>query len=311
MTNILVVDDSFVDRRIVGGLLEQRSDFHVFYAEDGTDALRQMELQRPDLVVTDINMPQKNGLELVRAMRIHFAGIPVILITAQGSEELAVQALEHGAASYVPKVALREHLIDTIDNVLAIAGAKRSYERLVGSILRTEFDLTLENDSALFDPFIELFQQIVHGIGLCDDTDRYRVGMALKEALANAMYRGNLEIRFDEMHAGDEELAAGLGLDAGEELDAGLERSIVRERLAQPGYANRRIHVQVRIDPQQAMFVIRDEGPGFNTALVPVKGDLGALDEQGGRGIILMQAFMDEVTYNASGNTVTLVKRRR
>ena len=70
-----------------------------------------------------------------------------------------------------------------------------SYERLVGSIRRTEFELTLENDSALFDPFIELFQQIVHGIGLCDDTDRYRVGMALKEALSNAMYRGNLEIR--------------------------------------------------------------------------------------------------------------------
>ena len=72
MTNILVVDDSFVDRRIVGGLLEQRPDFQVVYAEDGTDALRQMEQTRPDLVVTDINMPQKNGLELVRAMRHSF-----------------------------------------------------------------------------------------------------------------------------------------------------------------------------------------------------------------------------------------------
>lgn len=299
MTNILVVDDSFVDRRIVGGLLEQRSDFHVFYAEDGTDALRQMEMQRPDLVVTDINMPQKNGLELVRAMRIHFAGVPVILITAQGSEELAVQALEHGAASYVPKIALREHLIDTIDNVLAIAGAKRSYERLVGSIRRTEFELTLENDSALFDPFIELFQQIVHGIGLCDDTDRYRVGMALQEALSNAMYRGNLEIGLEQMQACDEE------------VEAGEELSIVRERLALPRYANRRIHVQVRIDPEQAVFVIRDDGAGFATAQVPTKGDLGALDEQGGRGIVLMQAFMDEVAYNAKGNEVTLVKRRR
>ncbi len=299
MTNILVVDDSFVDRRIVGGLLEQRSDFQIFYAEDGTDALRQMELQRPDLVVTDINMPQKNGLELVRAMRIHFAGVPVILITAQGSEELAVQALEHGAASYVPKVALREHLIDTIDNVLAIAGAKQSFERLVGSIRRTEFELTLENDSALFDPFIELFQQIVHGIGLCDDTDRYRVGMALKEALSNAMYRGNLEIGYDQMQACDEDLAAG------EEL------SVVRERLAIPRYASRHIHVQVRINPEQAVFVIRDEGAGFDTTLVPVKGDLGALDEQGGRGIVLMQAFMDDIAYNTSGNEVTLVKRRR
>jgi CheY-like chemotaxis protein len=299
MTNILVVDDSFVDRRIVGGLLEQRPDFHVVYAEDGTDALRQMELQRPDLVVTDINMPQKNGLELVRAMRIHFAGVPVILITAQGSEELAVQALEHGAASYVPKVALREHLVDTIDNVMAISGAKRSYERLVGSIRRTEFELTLENDSALFDPFIELFQQIVHGIGLCDDTDRYRVGMALKEALSNAMYRGNLEIRFDQMQACDEE------------LEVGEELAVVRERLAMPCYANRRIHVQVQIGPEQAVFVIRDDGVGFDTTQVPVKGDLGALDEQGGRGIVLMKAFMDEVAYNAAGNEVTLIKRRR
>ena len=109
-------------------------------------------------------------------MRIHFAGVPVILITAQGSEELAVQALEHGAASYVPKVILSETLINTIDDVLAVARAKRSYERLVGSIRRTEFDFTLENDPALFDPFIELFQQIVHGMGLCDDTDRFRVG---------------------------------------------------------------------------------------------------------------------------------------
>ena len=59
MTNILVVDDSAVDRRIVGGLLEQRSDFHVVYAEDGTDALRKMETTRPDIVVTDINMPRE------------------------------------------------------------------------------------------------------------------------------------------------------------------------------------------------------------------------------------------------------------
>jgi CheY-like chemotaxis protein len=299
MTNILVVDDSAVDRRIVGGLLEQRSDFHVIYAEDGTDALRTMERTRPDIVVTDINMPRKNGLELVRAMRIHFGGVPVILITAQGSEELAVQALEHGAASYVPKVILRETLINTIDDVLAVVRAKRSYERLVGSIRRTEFDFTLENDPALFDPFIELFQQIVHGMGLCDDTDRFRVGMALKEGLSNAMYRGNLEISFEQTRENSDELIAG------EEI------GVVRDRLAQPIFANRRIHVHVRIDDNQAVFVIRDDGQGFDTTHLPSKGDLGTLDAEGGRGIVLMHAFMDEVSYNEAGNEVTLVKRRR
>jgi CheY-like chemotaxis protein len=298
MTNILVVDDSAVDRRIVGGLLEQRSDFHVLYAEDGTDALRKMEYGRPDIVVTDINMPGKNGLELVRAMRIHFGGVPVILITGQGSEELAVQALEHGAASYVPKVLLKETLVNTIDDVLALARAKHSYERLVGSIDRTEFDFTLDNDPALFDPFIELFQQIVHGMGLCDDTDRFRVGMALKEALANALYRGNLEIGSDQARGDFEALIDGEGA------------AVVGERLSRHEFANRRIHVHVRIDDQQAVFVIRDDGRGFDTTNLPSKGDLGNLDADGGRGIVLMHAFMDEVTYNNVGNEVTLIKRR-
>lgn len=298
-TNILVVDDSAVDRRLVGGLLEKRADFAVSYAEDGLDALRKMESCRPDVVVTDINMPHKNGLELVRATRIHFSGVPVILITALGSEELAVEALEHGAASYVPKVGLQETLIDTVDDVLALTRAKRSYERLVGSIQRTEFDFTLENDPDLFDPFVELFQQMVHGIGLCDDTDRYRVGMAIKEALANALYRGNLEISYEQMRGGGE----------GEVSDSELD--IVRQRAAQPEYAQRRIGVRVHIDRDQAVFVIRDDGRGFDTSKIPTKGDLGMLDAEGGRGIVLMNAFMDQVTFNEQGNEVTLVKRRR
>lgn len=297
-TNILVVDDSAVDRRLVGGLLEKRADFAVAYAEDGLDALRKMETWRPELVVTDIIMPHKNGLELVQAMRIHFSGVPVILITAVGSEELAVEALEHGAASYVPKPNLRETLVDTIDDVLALARAKHSHERLVGSIQRTEFDLTLENDPDLFDPFVELFQQLVYGVGLCDDTDRYRLGMALKEALANALHHGNLEIRYEQMRSSN-------GLANGTALD------LARQRLAEPRFAQRRIHVHVHIDRQEAVFVIRDEGPGFDTAKAPTKGDLVTLDAAGGRGIVLMNAFLDQVTYNARGNEVTLVKRRR
>ena len=149
-----------------------------------------MERSRPDLVVTDINMPVKNGLELVTATRIHFSGVPVILVTAQGSEALAVEALEEGAASYVPKVHLAEKLVDTVLEVLAISHAQRSYERLLGSIDRSEFEMTLDNDAALFDPLIDLFQNFVHGMGLCDDTDRFRVGMALKESLLKCALSG-------------------------------------------------------------------------------------------------------------------------
>ncbi len=295
MTSILVVDDSAVDRKLVGGLLEQQPGYQVLYAEDGTDALIKMERQQPDIVVTDLNMPRKDGLELVRAMRIHFGNVPVILITAQGSEELAVQALELGAASYVPKVHLQQKLVGTIEDVLAIMRARRGHARLVGSINRTEFDLTLDNDVELLDPFVELFQQIVHAMGLCDDTDYFRLGMAVKEALLNAILRGNLELDTQQTRR----------------CEDALSELIAKQLQLHPQWASRSVHVSIRIDPQQAVFVIRDEGSGFDTRGIPTKGDLGSLDPDAGRGIVLMRAFLDEVTYNAAGNEVTLVKHRK
>ena len=103
MTIVLVVDDSAVDRRLAGGLLEKESGLTVIYASDGTEALVKLDTENPDLVVTDLQMPKMNGLELVGAIRHQYPLVPVILMTAHGSEEIAIAALEQGAASYVPK----------------------------------------------------------------------------------------------------------------------------------------------------------------------------------------------------------------
>ncbi|MBW3542246.1 MAG: response regulator, partial [Planctomycetes bacterium] len=76
MTRILVVDDSAMDRRLAGGLLEKRAGWSVLFAVDGRDALEQIELHIPELVVTDLQMPNMNGLELVAAVREDYPLIP-------------------------------------------------------------------------------------------------------------------------------------------------------------------------------------------------------------------------------------------
>ena len=76
-------------------------------------------------------MPEMNGLELVEAVRARYPRIPVVLVTAQGSEAIAVQALEHGAASYVPKSQLHHDLCDTLESVLAAAGDRRTQQSLM------------------------------------------------------------------------------------------------------------------------------------------------------------------------------------
>jgi len=296
---VLVVDDSAVDRRLVQGLLESQSGWEVDFAENGKDALSHLQARKPAVVVTDLQMPEMDGLDLVRAVRIHFTDLPVILMTGKGSESLAVEALEQGAASYVPKSQLSEMLPDVLEEVMALVRADRSYEKLIECMARNEFTFHLTNDQALIDPLVDLVQQMVFGMRLCDSIERVRVGVALEQALLNALYRGNLELGAEDIQRSRELLLQG------------ENGNVVSQRRSEAPYNKRRIHVEVSITPEQARFVVRDEGPGFDVGSLPAPGDPGTLEQEGGRGLVLMRTFMDQVSFNEQGNEVTMVKRRR
>jgi len=231
-------------------------------------------------------------------VRVHYPGTPVILMTGQGTDALAIEALEDGAAGYVPKSQLHERLIEEVTQVLRAAEVDRSYEILLSCLKRNEFVFELRNEVALIDPLINLLLQMMAGIQLCDSTSRIRVGLALEHALLNALYRGNLEISAAEMQSTRELLLSGRGT------------TLVDQRVAELPYSTRKIHFDVRMSAEAARFVIRDQGKGFDITQVPKPGDPDVLEREGGKGLLLMQSFMDEVTFNETGNEVTMVKRR-
>ena len=298
MTRILVAEDSPTQIVYIRGLLEE-ADYDVDVVRDGRQAVQRLEAgEKYDLVLTDMMMPLMDGLQLVRAVRVHYSGTPVILMTGQGTDALAIEALEEGAAGYVPKSQLNDKLIDEIEQVLHTKDLSLSYELLLRCLERNEFVFALPNDVELIDPLVDLLQQMLVGMNLCDSTGRLRVGIALEHALLNAVYRGNLEIGPEEMLSARERLLQGQGDDP------------VEQRRQQPPYRDRKVHVAVRMAPGEAEFVIRDEGSGFDTSRVPRPGDPDALERDSAHGLLLMQSFMDEVRFNAKGNEVTLVKRR-
>jgi CheY-like chemotaxis protein len=303
MAKILVVDDSAIDRRLAGGLLEAQAGLGgldsptpltVLYAGDGKEALTAIQAEQPDLVVTDLQMPEMNGLELVEQIKCRFPAVPVILMTAHGSEEIAIQALHTGAASYVPKRNLGQDLAETVGNVLSVAGARRLRQRLLDECwMRTESFFLLENDMTHVAPLIGHLQENLTRMNLCDVNGLIRVAVAVREALSNAILHGNLEVG-SELRMTDEK----------------AYYDLIAQRRVDAPYDDRHVHVHACETRDEATYVIRDEGPGFDPGSVPDPTDPANLENVSGRGLLLIRTFMDEVRHNGRGNEITLIKRR-
>lgn len=295
MPHILVVDDSEVDRRLAGGLLADEPGYDLAFAENGVEALEAMSRRVPDLVISDLQMPEMNGLQLLTTSKMQHPDVPIVLMTAKGSEVLAVEALARGAASYVPKAQLSERLASTVAEVLALMQADRTHERLIASLKQSDFSFEMPADPALIEPLVDLLQQVAAGIGLCDFTERVRLGVALREALVNALYRGNLQLDADEVPA-----------EAGGDGDSA---QVVAQRLTQRPFCDRLVRVRATIRPDEGRFVIRDDGPGFDVLAELTAANQAGAWEAHGRGLALMRALLDDVQFNATGNEVTLIKR--
>jgi CheY-like chemotaxis protein/anti-sigma regulatory factor (Ser/Thr protein kinase) len=292
MPTILVVDDAAVDRKLVGGLLAKQGDLRVEFAENGDAALARLPELKPELVITDLVMPGMSGLDLVAQIVERHPQIPVILMTGKGSEDTAVQALKAGAASYVPKSVLHQHLLATVQDVLQMVRERYSQTQVLGSLRRGRFGFLLKNDADMIPSVVNYAQSLVSSIGLCDDASVIRVCIALEEALRNAIFHGNLELT-SEQREGDPE----------------VYQRLVSERVGREPYASRRLHVTLEVTPTVGRFVIRDEGPGFDPTKLPDPTDPENLEKVSGRGLLLMRTFMDELTFNATGNEVVMIKR--
>jgi two-component system chemotaxis response regulator CheY len=102
---ILVVDDFSTMRRIVRNLLKELGFTNVQEAEDGVDALNKLRGEKFDFVVSDWNMPNMTGIDLLRAIRGDAAlkHLPVLMVTAEAKRENIIEAAQAGASGYVVK----------------------------------------------------------------------------------------------------------------------------------------------------------------------------------------------------------------
>lgn len=159
---VLVVDDDSGVRYTLRGALED-AGYTVEEAADGATALLRLEPFAPDLLVTDLRMPGMDGLALLRQVKARRPAMPVVLVTAHGSERAAVDAMKGGAWDYLRKPFDIDEMLAVVTRAVEASRLRADNERLSG-------DLNLSRSMVFESPAMSRLATLVQRVGPRDVT---------------------------------------------------------------------------------------------------------------------------------------------
>jgi len=282
---ILIIDDEEVVCTVLAKFMS-REGFEHDCATSGDEAIRLLETNEYDFVITDLVMPGDDGLELLQRIRSMNREIPVAIMTGFGTLDRAIEALRRGAVDFIKK----PFDFDRISQLLSKVFERRKYEVGYAESLAlfTDGTFALPNDAIILESAARLATKRLEGTRFHDG-----VYLALIECLTNAMEHGNLEIGQKEK------------IDA---MNVGTLDELKCSRLADPVLSNRKISLTIKATDDSLRFTVRDEGKGFDYRNLPDPTKAENLFNASGRGVLLVQCYMDEVSWNHAGNEITILK---
>jgi DNA-binding response OmpR family regulator len=287
---VLVVED---DETVRGFLLDvvAMEGHEGIGAVDGREGLDVCRKNEPHVIITDIEMPELNGLEMLEKIRRFDNESIGIIVTGHGNEEYAIQALRLGAHNYLKKPVRHTELIsllrkyDSVIRTRTIAAAVPGIT--VNHACTMKFDNCLETVDKVVDYLVSQAGEHL------SRKSRLSVHLALLELLVNSMEHGNLEITFEEKARA---------------LENNTLQALRDQRRNDPNLSSRKVTVEFKSDDTGCEWVIADEGRGFDWRTVPNPLERGNLMSHNGRGIAISRRHFDEFEYVGSGNVVRAKK---
>lgn len=288
---ILIVDD---EQSILDAMAEaiRILEFSVITAKNGDEGWQKFEEEKPDVVVTDVRMPNRDGLTLTTQIKASRPSCPVIVVTGFGSEQAAVSALKAGASDYLVKPFQLSELRNAVDRACSLIRSQKADEYVVSVLDHITSTLILENFPERLGGIVNL---VLKTLTVClTDKQALSLRVALQELLINAIEHGNLNVS-------PEEKANALMDDTYDQL--------LEARRGMPEYGQRRVRLTFSHDVVlgKVEFGIVDEGEGFDWARI-LEQDARQLPKSAGsgRGIFLVRTLVPNVRYHGKGNEVTL-----
>ncbi len=324
MAKILVVDDEKLLRDLLAEEL-QDMDHSVIQAEDGNVALAIIKKTKPDLVISDINMPNMDGIELLQALHAEapeLAATPFIFLTAMGNREDIIVAKNLGVDDYLSKPLDFELLKATLQarlgaikrTDLAISEKFKNFYQRIEEVAGEQIDQKDMSIDDIFDRYLKYAKQakqVLPGAlnlnqasysfkrieeaeviafslaSICPNPET--TGVGLLELLVNAVEHGNLCIGYEEKSA----------LLKSKKYSEEIER-----RLNLTNYKAREVYVDFRREGKKGVFKITDSGDGFDWQKY-IEFDPARLSHQHGRGIAMASSLcFASLEYQGNGSCV-------
>lgn len=258
----------------------------------GAEAAREALADPAPVILALVDVDEWNDAPLRSYIAHTYPKLPVVILTgAVEKRDALIEQLHLGAMTYIPRNAESRKLIDTIRTIVTLTMRSPYRERIREFLKSGEVELHIGNDTSLIPLVVGYTQRILEDYGLTSEREQARLGIALGEALSNAIIHGNLDISSEARDA----------------LDDSYYDLITTRRAREP-YASRAVHIIMRFSQSSATFVIRDHGKGFDRSKVADPTAEENLASLSGRGVLLMRAYTDAVSWNDVGNEVTLMK---
>ena len=190
-SKVLIVDDEIDSLELMQELFENKG-YISETATNGVEAINKIKLQEPDIVLTDIRMPEMDGMQLLNFLIKEHPNIPVIMITAHGTVEAAVEAMRLGAKDYILKPIRLDEILAKVERITQLNSLIKENEYLLNRLQQT-YDFT--NMIGKTDKIQELFK-LVKDVAATNTTVLVRGESGTgKELIANAIHYNSPRVK--------------------------------------------------------------------------------------------------------------------
>jgi len=261
-------------------------------ATDGRIGFDVFKEFQPNFVLSDINMSEMSGIELLEKVKAIKPETIVVMLTSYNSEQYVVDAMKLGANNYLKKPILKDTFLAFLrkyQNIIEMSDLDRKV---------SSFQLN-HNFSLLFPTNFDIIPSIVNLLvsetdGVLSNEKQLDIRLGLSELLLNSVEHGNLGISFFE------------------KSDAILNDTLTflyNERLAIPELNQRMVEVRFSYKNDQCEWLISDQGKGFDFKAIPDPSSEEGLLRLHGRGIFICKFQFDDMEYLGCGNQVRVIKK--